>query len=521
MLIGGFPIEDDATVEEFVSRLDWLPSGFNGRTAQPQLGDPFKPFDQSKLYRSSGQKALEQFEKNRKDVCLTDAIELFEKALDISRKEQNKIAEAFILNDYSQACQFAENWPEALNATQQAVEIYREGNFTQNLYWALGHTYYLNVRMLDKEMGSIGKIYSDLRDLRTNLAEMIDCQKGEQVHYDAYRVEQGEMAISDNELLGTDNFHACICVIAHNPQTLKTVLAHMDHGSDLSTLKEVFDEIAPDNGETLKLRIAGARFGETVSKKSSKKPGYVINSEENVRALFDFLKGQNVNIISAEIFNQTQPTSIVVDPKTFEISEQSPGRKFLDTRLVKARVSVGSQEDPLELAFDLTQSKERDPLFLSAKNIMHLRQSYGSRVETKIFKKRIEKFHSSQAAVITHEMLNLWEEYEKQLSKISKAVEERMKHFEEAENYEVSDRERARIQKAIESIAMGIGAYADVANEPIYNFIENDLFYSHKRGRHEVRYTLLRELNVEDIYRTSNPRHSVIGTKNQFAPMVA
>ena len=175
------------------------------------------------------------------------------------------------------------------------------------------------------------------------------------VDYAAHRVEQGEVAFSNEEKLGTDNIQQCVAVILHDPITKKTALAHVDKSTNIKSLNPVIEKFGKNKfGENIKLDayLVGGRDryydrnynGRNISDSNIKKVLEALNSKENI------------NIKSADIGDKGAPSGIVFDPITAKLTHAVPGRYDKTTFLRKTLPLLDGAKD-LRNAFDFTESK--------------------------------------------------------------------------------------------------------------------------------------------------------------------
>ena len=148
----------------------------------------------------------------------------------------------------------------------------------------------------------------------------------EGIFENALRVEQKEIGYIapgiGSGLIGTDNIHDCIVIILQN-HVKETCIAHIDKNTRIKSLGNAFIKLAP-NGEELKCRIIGGRYYDKYCN-NEKYSGRYWSSRRNIKKVLKFLKNKNIDIVSSCIANKGQPSSVIVDVRTFEIVRGSPG----------------------------------------------------------------------------------------------------------------------------------------------------------------------------------------------------
>jgi hypothetical protein len=189
--------------------------------------------------------------------------------------------------------------------------------------------------------------------------------KGLDAYGSAHRVEQGGIGFSADEPIGTEHVGNCVAVIARDPLSGKTGLAHYDALSTPESLQCLFDNL-PDR--KLDIVLIGAMYDEdTVG------DDYLRDtSASNLKDVLGFLADKNVNVVGARIHDPNQPTNFVVNPKDFSFAPVSPDRPNPDKDLAFARKFLTGQKQPLAIEFDLTQSKERFPYLLDSEQVENL-----------------------------------------------------------------------------------------------------------------------------------------------------
>jgi len=185
------------------------------------------------------------------------------------------------------------------------------------------------------------------------------------IYHSAHRVEQGGIGFSADEAIGTEHVGNCVAVVARDPVSGKTGLAHYDALTAPESLQRLFGNL-PDR--KLDVVLIGAMYDEnTVGDDYLRE-----TSTHNLKDVLGFLSHKNVNIVGARIHDPNQPTDFIVDPKDFSFSPVSPDIPNPDKDLAFARKFLTGRKQPLAVEFDLTQSKERFPYFLDGEQVENL-----------------------------------------------------------------------------------------------------------------------------------------------------
>lgn len=185
------------------------------------------------------------------------------------------------------------------------------------------------------------------------------------IYSSAHRIEQGGIGFSADEPIGTEHVGNCVAVIARDPVSGKTGLAHYDAVSAPESLQRLFDNL-PDR--KLDIVLIGAMYDENTVGNDYLRD----TSTSNLKDVLNFLANKNVNIVGARIHDPDQPTNFVVNPKDFSFSSVSPDIPNPDKDLAFARKFLTGQKQPLAVEFDLTQSKERFPYLLDSEQVENI-----------------------------------------------------------------------------------------------------------------------------------------------------
>ncbi len=215
-----------------------------------------------------------------------------------------------------------------------------------------------------------------LKDLPDPFVTMLSAPVGESPHQTfncrnqeqlapAHRIEQGGIGFSADEPIGTEHVGNCVAVIARDPTTGKTGLAHYDALSTQESLQSLFDRLPEGN---LDVVIIGAMYHENAMGNDYLQK----TSASNLDDVLHFLSSKNVNIIGVRISDPQQPTNFIVDPKDFSFHPVSPNIPNSDKDLAFARKFLTGQKQPLTIEFDMTESKERFPYFLDETQVQNI-----------------------------------------------------------------------------------------------------------------------------------------------------
>lgn len=309
----------------------------------------------------------------------------------------------------------------------------------------------------------IDKIIEELKSLPSGFQ-----QKNNSLNPKAYRVEEGEYGFSCDQLIGTDNVNNCICLIIQNPKTKKTALAHISTDTQVDSLPQIIDSLIFQN-TTLKARIVGARFDNTSSL-------YLKREKELLIKLIESLNDQNIDIISVDLFNPKQPRSVIVDPKTFELTDEiaSVSNPNAPIRIGKILLDASAL---LELSIDLTSSTERLPILLTFEEIKTLRAQFINKTESEIFEwfKINRDFCNDQISKIVEYIVTLNEEYQKALKHIYSVIDNQIKKY-DSTRILINDMDLSYLKQTILKKELYIGFGSEKANQSLIDFIENKLF---------------------------------------------
>jgi tetratricopeptide (TPR) repeat protein len=253
-------------LDKLIEQLNALPSGFQSRNINP-TSVSYNSQSEGYQYNQDGITAYNKWQSSKDAADLETALEAFKKAADASLRENNLPARANDLSNYGQVCRLAGRSEQGMPALEEAIKIHEQQGHVDNLYRDLGN---LHASLLDVIQGKqndglteeADQLRARLRPLRQSSANLISRNKGETINPEAHRVEQGEIGLSSDKPIGTDNVNDCVCVVLRDPHTKKTAIAHIDASTGISSLQVLLDRM-PDRkppDKPLEARLIGARF---------------------------------------------------------------------------------------------------------------------------------------------------------------------------------------------------------------------------------------------------------------------
>lgn len=230
----------------------------------------------------------------------------------------------------------------------------------------------------------------------------------------ALRVMQGEVGFSDRQLIGTENFFDCIVMILRDPESCKTSLTHFDYGRDFQSLMLILERMPRRELEAILLG-AGYAQNDNASRHQRER------SLTNIRDIYAFLSDKNVNIVASHMGNEFQPTSVVVDPQSFECHLAIPSIDNFDAWTFGRRYLTKGPH-LLHVAFDTTDSDKRFPVLLTRDEVAALStlqgMDEGSRAEWLERNGDLEHHTSSSAEIRARQIGVLCEEYACEITRI-------------------------------------------------------------------------------------------------------
>lgn len=464
MLIAGKKFGPDNIISA-LSHLSLLPSGFSKRTAHKTDDSAYLS---SQAYRLATQ-GVDVLRRNKNSKSLKQSFNLHAQAVEISPPGNNLIR-AISLARYAQIAAFVEG--QSLNLVlsyvEKAMKICKEigandfaSRYAMELHTGLYHGLVSALKKPGVSEKRLEEFLDRLRNVRREAMRLFRNQFGEPVDYQAYRVELDEVGFSSTEKMGTDFLAQCVSPIFCNPQSGRTALPHIDSTVDISSLEDVLQKIGySDQGDPILVRLVGGRFGHPDPTKSS----YDRMSAHNISTVMTFLAGKNVHIISADVLRPDQPVSLVVDPKTFKLSEAVPGRKNPDIYLATAIGMMGEVGKLLRRAFDLDRSKKRAPVLVKPDIARQLRElSRDSILDIyRIAREENQEDISPLDAERVECLLSLREEYTRTVGTM-------------LQDSGLGPRDVNKFREELHRRPICVGENAGIANKPLTDFITKGL----------------------------------------------
>ncbi len=375
----------------------------------------------------------------------------------------------------------------------EAQNLMYEHQNLGNLYRVLASQLKVKQEYPDINSNEIINLTKQMENTRIQSAGLFSYKRGEKVRNDAYRVEQAEIGFSSKMLIGTDNVNDCLTIIIRDPDTHKTALAHIDSHTDASSLELIFERMP--QGADLEAKIVGASYRDDPNTTEDNRWAEI--GQSNIYKVLDFLENKNIKILSSDILEGSQPTAIVVDPKTFDIVEAIPNVPNPDKYIANMKIHAIIGERPLRIAFDLTSSSERGPILLRAQETNVLKSQYLEKSEIEL-KDLFQSWGDSDAQVprSVHGNMQLSNAYMNAQEQLAEKLDEKLTQL-KAEGVEVDEIERRDILDALSESSVYIGENSDLANKPLFDFIQNDLF-DISDGYYELRIADLQDIEFTD-----------------------
>jgi chemotaxis receptor (MCP) glutamine deamidase CheD len=472
MLINGQPL-DNQGFDAVVAALQTLPSGFAKRNAN------ITDIHYSQAAQTQIELGITAYRNGKRGDgalnLLEQAANYFLSAAQLSEQENNWAAASNSLARYGDIQIDLGNPENAIVAFEKASTFDDKYQYKDLLYFHLAALHRsIVIAANDKDSKGLNSEADSLRlmlrPLRKRSSDIHSEYKGEGIEPDAYRVEQREVGFSSKELMGTDNLRACICLIIRDPITHKTALAHIDAGADIESLELIFERlpkrIPPE--QPLEAKIVGVS-ADTLSVGGDK------TSQANLQKVINFLNKRHVEVISADIAQPDQQTSVIVDPETFNLDERSPGKNNFNKEIATAK-SYLSLNKPLNLAFDLTSTDKRTAILLTRENISNIKYNYIGKTERQIYNQFSKDFnYGAHMPVLIEGMVSLAENYQKEVEWLEEKLLDKIVKL-SRKGISFSDSEEQAILKVLSDCPIHVGKGAKNANRPLGEFIEYSLF---------------------------------------------
>ncbi|MDD3371288.1 MAG: hypothetical protein PHE27_05620 [Alphaproteobacteria bacterium] len=481
--------------DKLVEQLKALPSGFSKKAA-PERAAEYQDGSESKEYNDNALRFYIRWVTQESDVYLTHALNAFQQAADSALKEKDLLVREDNLSYYAGAAQAGERFEESIPALNESIAILDHFGNIGDVHLRLGRLHYslheIYRKKLEEGASDAEKFRQEkLKPVRQELVRTFIAKSGAPVDPKAYPVEENEVGFSDDAPIGTTNLGQCLCLIVRDRVTKKTALAHIDISTEEESLKLILDRIPQTPDHPLEVRLVGAKkvFKDMSEYNLEKTLCFLqgtnanILSEYNLEKTLCFLQGTNANILSADILENDQPGSVVVDPHTFRIEEKAPGKPNPNKGLLNAHIAKDYRD--LQLAFDLTCSEQRAPILIPSAEVSRLHERFLNEDEDSLYS-YFKKYYSvlpptamnltfCLVPVCIEEILKLREEYRKSLNEVIAALDTTSSRLQKENVYLCGyDRESALKLLSRKEIHVGLGA--PKANAPLIDFIEKDFF---------------------------------------------
>jgi len=394
----------------------------------------------------------------------------------IDKTDSDELARAERLQIFGRACRFLLKTEDSIIALEKAIAIYE-----RHQYIGVYHTHGL----LSSRTELCDALVEDIKRLKKiGPADLLAVQRQKlleqtkkvtEIYYlgdgrtpidpSAHRIEQGEMGFfnRNTHTVGTRDVEDCLWLdTLHQP---KSAAAHYDIRSDIESLQPIFEPASKDNA--LPMSIVGVMYHadfditktpKTLDEDLAKRSGI------NLNKLAERLVGKNVNIVSASIGDESQPTNVVSGPN-HEIKEAIPGRENPDMTLSILNLLISSPNKPVHIAFDLTVSDKRAPYLFSAEEVERLHSQFiGKQIEELyIWAKKQKTFPDNKIPMIVGSILAGIQLYQT-------AVEHVLQQLKVA----VEKSHDKVVQDAIQAIINGpihVGSEAPICNQQLFDFV--------------------------------------------------
>ncbi len=291
--------------------------------------------------------------------------------LSLSEWDSEKAYEARRLS-HSGALSFSERkYAKAISFLEESSTIHEQNEEFEQLLIDLGLLHTASVEVLkarwnqDLDEDAL-RLQNNLPHIRKKIRRERQRPSGLSIP-EAVRVEQGEVGFSADVPFGTDGIAQCVCLVLRNPATMKTALCHIDCDVDVDSLAKIKDRLlegsSPD--QLLEAKVVGCKSlgGQVVD-----------DAIQNINTIVGFLGPLNVNVISADLFSDYQPSALVVFPEDFRCADGT-ATAFNPNRDLSTAV-INKHKIPLRVAFDLTYSDQRAAILLDGNMVSHLRENY-------------------------------------------------------------------------------------------------------------------------------------------------
>lgn len=480
MLLNGIALENTSP-EELAEMLEVLPSAFRKRGLW-HTQFTYRDNDAG-IEMQKGMRFYNQWNENKDEngPALLSARDHFNRAAQKSAAKFDIAAEAYDLSNYGKTLLLSGDNKSAIEALEKSITNNKKLGFLDAVYRDIGDLHDAiqhEMERLKDDADAVSLLAQKARACRADAAATQQYHIGmTKINQKAHRIEQNEVGFSAKDPIGTDNVNDCVCVIVRDRVTKKTALAHVDAGTNIFSLNEIIERM-PANA-VLEARLIGARHGRNTGHERSMK-----RSIDNLEKVAKTLAKANVNILSADILENDQPTAIVVDPASFEIREETPDREYPHFTVNNGMSIIGYAGKDLQVAFDLTHSDERAPYVLNETYGKFLKKNFVGRSEKDIYQYLRHElgYPSSQCASIMNEVIKLADEFERTYSVLKTEIDAMIDNLKK-DGISFSDAEFNVAHEVLPGVPMYLGANADRWNSDIVSLMESEYRRIYKEER--------------------------------------
>ncbi|HVK55552.1 MAG TPA: hypothetical protein VM532_11055 [Burkholderiales bacterium] len=472
MLIGDVPI-DESNRHQVFDMLRALDTGFPGRTVAhyPEIRHP------PDFYAQEAVNAYQEWMSNPCDDTLQNAYRVIGVACQIGEFDANQLAQAERLQVFGGACCLLHQTDEGIAALEKAVAIYEQhqyvgDNGTHGLQSALTELCDALANYISAIKKQDGVSVDFLEEQRSKLSRYT--KQAANVFYlgdgvapvdpSAYRIEQSEIAFfNKNHAVGSIKMGDCLLLDFEHPE--KAAATHYDIGSGINSLQLIFDDMPAG---MLQTRYVGAAFPPGHDNESGAE-----SSTTNVNNVTGFLFDKNVNTFSAAIGDPYQPTDVVIGPN-HQIKEAIPGRNNPDMLLSGAKLLLRPWGAPLHIALDLTVCDKRAPYLFQANEVDQLKTQWAGKNIEELYDwaKTQPESSSDRIPVCVGEIMECVQRYNVTVNHILCHLDNTVESLPiKPDAFLVH-----QVIQAIEQHAIHLGSEANVANQPMVDFITTQFF---------------------------------------------
>lgn len=468
----------DRSTDALIQALTRLPSGFAVRTAvyEPETISPKCPARQN-LCKGHDQYRL--WAENRKPRHLKRAKACYLSAYDLAKRAGSPALVQLALSNVGIISLRQKLYRDAATYFERALELDKELGHRSSLCEDLGslcETLRCQMICHGKRWGMNPPLEALIRleNLQKELTVQRQHKNAEPLCAEAYLIEQGEIGFSDRAPIGSSNIHDCLCLCLKKQETGKVGLAHFDGHCDPDSLQQLVEGLGSSkNGDSpLLLRIVGARFLR--DRNSSGQEGSKANIRTALRALMEIA---DIEVVSADIGGLKQPTTFVIDPARFMLTEEFPATPYPNASLASVRPFIRFHGGPLRVTLDLTQTQERPPLLIHHLEAVLFTQRFWNKSDADIALWLDENTHAGrpQKECIGYGIKQLAIAFKKSHEALCQKVDDKANTL-LAEGVILSDSTRQRAKEFVATAPLYIGEGTGLSNEELGRLIDQKLF---------------------------------------------